>query len=218
MLALGGAIYESLANARARKCPIPGRLIKVDDHRLHIVCQGSGDPTVIFESGGGGSSLDWRAVQQRVAAMTRACAYDRAGVAWSDPSPDPPAADRVAADLHHLLERGGISGPYVLVGHSLGGLFAEEFAFLYPKDVAGLVLVDAAHPALATRNPPEVRRAMRKLEKLSFVMSLAARFGLARALGVSPGVDPFLLFLLESGGASPRLLFVRHGSAPAGHT
>jgi pimeloyl-ACP methyl ester carboxylesterase len=142
---------------------------------------------VIFESGGGGSSLDWRFVQTPIAAFTRACAYDRAGIAWSDLGPHRPTAEWVASELYTLVRNAKINGPFVLVGHSLGGLFAQQFAFRHSDEVVGLVFVDACHPELATRNPPAVRAAMRKLERLGAVMSFGAEFGVARALGISAG-------------------------------
>jgi pimeloyl-ACP methyl ester carboxylesterase len=189
LLLLAGATYERISASRASsRHPAPGTLVDVGGYRLHLRCEGSGSPTVIFESGGGGSSLDWRFVQAPIATFTRACAYDRAGIAWSDLGPHRPTAERVASDLYTLVRNAKINGPFVLVGHSLGGLFAQQFAFRHSDEVVGLVFVDACHPELATRNPPAVRAAMRKLERLARVMSVGAEFGVARALGISAGV------------------------------
>lgn len=133
------------AQAAADEPPAPGTYVWVDDHRLHLNCQGSGSPTVVFDSGLGGSSLDWTLVQPDVAAFTRACAYDRAGYAWSDPGPLPRDSTHIVADLEQLLGNASVAAPYVLVGHSLGGLIVQRFARQNPEKVAGLVLVDATH-------------------------------------------------------------------------
>lgn len=99
----------------------------------------------MFDSGLGGSSLDWTLVQPQVASFTRACTYDRAGYAWSDPGPLPRDSEQIVSDLEELLGAGSVAAPYVLVGHSLGGLIVQRFARRHPKRVAGLVLVDATH-------------------------------------------------------------------------
>ncbi|KQY30875.1 hypothetical protein ASD21_07310 [Caulobacter sp. Root1455] len=113
---------------------------------LNLVCLGQGAPTVILESGMGGDSLAWRKVQAGMAAFTRTCAYDRAGYGLSDAARRPSDADNIAADLALLLDKAPIQGPVVLVGHSLGGLYATHFASLHRERVAGLVLMDPAHP------------------------------------------------------------------------
>ena len=133
------------ADAEADAPPAPGTYIWVDDHRLHLDCRGRGSPTVVFDSGLGGSSLDWALVQPGVADFTRACTYDRAGYAWSDPGPLPRNAERMVSDLERVLGNGSVAAPYVLVGHSLGGLIVQHFARKNPQRIAGLVLVDATH-------------------------------------------------------------------------
>jgi pimeloyl-ACP methyl ester carboxylesterase len=181
--AVAGAIYERIAAARDRaRHPPPGTLVDVGSYRLHLHCVGSG-PTVILEAGGGASSLVWGRVQGELAAFARVCAYDRAGIGWSEPSGRPPTTINISEDLRRLLERAGLAGPYVLVGHSLGGLYAQAFAFRYPDLVAGLVLVDAPHPDQALRNPPEVGRAMGRLALMARLGSVAAHLGLARLAG-----------------------------------
>ncbi len=113
---------------------------------LNLVCLGQGAPTVILESGMGDDSLAWRKVQARIATFTRTCAYDRAGYGLSDAARRPSDADNSVADLAVLLDKAPIGGPVVLVGHSLGGLYATHFTNLHPGRVAGLVLLDPAQP------------------------------------------------------------------------
>ena len=126
--------------------PPPGRFVGVGSHRLHIHCTGTGTPSVVFESGLGGTSLDWVRVQPEVARFTRACSYDRAGYGWSELGPEPRHAARIASELDRLLLHGGVPAPYVLVGHSFGGLVIRLFAARSERGpVAGLVLVDATH-------------------------------------------------------------------------
>ena len=124
----------------------PGRLIEIGGgQRIHLDCTGRGSPTVVFENGAGDFSLVWSRVQPRIAASSRACSYDRAGYAWSDPGTQPRTYDQLSLELHTALERAGERGPYVLVGQSYGGLVVRGFARRYASEVAGIVLVDAVH-------------------------------------------------------------------------
>ena len=126
--------------------PPPGVLVDVGPHRLHLHCTGRGSPVVIFESGLGGTSLDWARVQPEVSGFTRACSYDRAGYGWSEVGPEPRHAARIAEELDRLLVHGNVPPPYVLVGHSFGGLAIRLLAARKERQaVAGLVLVDATH-------------------------------------------------------------------------
>lgn len=138
-----------------KKYPPPGQLVDIGNRKLHLHCQGSGDVTVILEDGlGPAGSLAWVKVQLGVATFARVCSYDRAGIMWSDPSPHPPAPNQVAEDLHIALEQAGVRSPYVLVGASMGGIYVRAFAEYYPEEVAGIVLVDSAHPEQEERFPP----------------------------------------------------------------
>ncbi len=123
----------------------PGKLVNIGTHRLYLYCIGVGSPTVVFDAGLGGSSLEWFTVQQKLAARTRVCAYDRAGYGWSDTGPGPRTSLRNAMELRALLKHAGIDPPYVLAGHSFGGYNMQLFASLYAKSVAGLVLIDSSH-------------------------------------------------------------------------
>lgn len=136
----------NLASAQQRQAPVaPGRLVDLGGFRVHIQCVGRGGPSVVFIHGLGDFSFDWTLVQPAIAKHTEACAYDRPGQAWSEPGPPPRGIASSADELHLLLHRANIKGPYILVGHSLGGLIARMYAHKYKKEVAGIVLVDSAH-------------------------------------------------------------------------
>jgi pimeloyl-ACP methyl ester carboxylesterase len=108
--------------------------------------QETGKPTVLLEAGIGSFSSNWAWVQTVLASSTRVVAYDRAGLGWSDPTSEPQDAQQSANDLHAALQKAGIPGPYVVAGHSYGGLVVRAFTDLYPHEVVGMVLVDASHP------------------------------------------------------------------------
>ena len=118
-------------------------MVDVGGYRLHINCTGEGSPTVVIESGWGDMSATWGWVQPEVAKTTRVCTYDRAGMGWSESSPQPRTAREYAKELHTLLKKANEPGPYVLVGHSMGGFTVIVYAHDYPAEVSGLVLVDA---------------------------------------------------------------------------
>lgn len=137
----------------------PGRLLDVGGGRLlHILCKGDADgPTVIFEAGLSQYTANstYGASQDAIAPFARVCTYDRAGLGWSDPAPEAWTQDGMVHDLHRLLNAAEVAGPYILVGHSLGGLLARSYARAYPDEVAGIVLVDAT----SDRNFPELEAA-----------------------------------------------------------
>lgn len=154
LLVFGTAAAGAIAKSNlARQYPAPGRSVDVGGHKMHINCSGQGSPTVILEAGTGLYSLDWTLVQPEVARFTRVCSYDRAGYGWSEASPRPRTADSQVEELHRLLINAGINGPYVLVGHSLGGMLVRMYAHNYPDDVSGMVLVDSFHEERPIRNP-----------------------------------------------------------------
>jgi pimeloyl-ACP methyl ester carboxylesterase len=185
--AAAGAAYESVSAAQdAAANPPPGRLVDVGGHRLHISCTGTGSPTVVFESGLAGMSADWANVQPQVASTTRACAYDRAGIAWSDSGPEPRDPRHIATELHALLAGADVGGSYVLAGHSFGGLYVRVFADLYPEQVAGLVLVDASHPDMWQRVPPEMTAAMVPSTGMGLAYRALAHLGFTRLTSAFP--------------------------------
>jgi pimeloyl-ACP methyl ester carboxylesterase len=154
-LGLASAAYQAAGEARDRRSKPPsGRLVDVGGYRLHIMCAGEGSPAVVIIPALGGSVREWLDVQQRLAQETAVCVYDRAGLGWSDSPPRHRAARRMAEELHALVRDAGVAPPYVVAGHSLGGLIARVFARLYPEEVAGLALIEATHPEIQTRLTP----------------------------------------------------------------
>ena len=186
LAAIGGG-YETVREAAdATAYPIPGRLIDVGGHRLHLHCTGSGSPTVILEPGAGdfSSAMGW--ITPAVAEDTRVCVYDRAGRGWSEPADGPQDGTQIASDLHTLLQRGNVPGPYVPAGHSFGGLYVLTYAARYPDEVAGMVLVDSTNPASkppaqgASTDDTDSYDAMGRISALG---AASARVGLARLVG-----------------------------------
>ncbi len=143
---MGGGYETVRESLDARTFPMPGQLVDVGGYRLHLHCTGSGSPTVILEPGQGGVSSDFGWITPAVARDSTVCVYDRPGRGWSDATDVPQDGDRIAADLHTLLDRAHVPGPYVLAGHSFGGLYVLRFAAMFPDQVAGLVLLDSTAP------------------------------------------------------------------------
>jgi pimeloyl-ACP methyl ester carboxylesterase len=140
----------------------PGQLVDIGGRRINLRCTGTGGPTVILISGAASWSPVWYLTQPEIAKRARVCAFDRASFGFSDPTPKPPILSDTVNDLHAALKAAGVPGPYVLVGHSLGGVEARWFAEQWPQEVAGMVLVDTS-PAgefLIEANLPGVDEAM----------------------------------------------------------
>jgi pimeloyl-ACP methyl ester carboxylesterase len=176
----------------------PGFLLDVGGHRLHAVCSGSGGPGVLLESGIAASSLSWSLVQPRIGEFTRACAYDRAGLAWSDAASTPRTFAHILDDLHALLVHVGMQ-PAIMVGHSFGSLIVRGYAARFPEDVAGMVLVDPPTEWLAAGRQRD--RLLRGAIALSAFGALLARAGIVRALlalltGGKPGAPRRIVRLL----------------------
>lgn len=181
------AINQHIALARARKqSPLPGRLVNVGGHRMHLHCAGRGSPSVVIDAGNNSFSLEWTPIQHALRNTTRVCTYDRAGYGWSEPGPGPRDGARVVAELHALLQAAGEAGPFVLVGHSLGGVHVRMFAAQYPEQVAGMVLVDTASSWTIA---PEYEKQRRSSIGLYKVMRLLSRSGVLRLLGPLGGKD-----------------------------
>lgn len=179
-----GAIYQALATHRDRQRFLPpGKFIEINGKNWHYQMMGEGYPTVIFDSGSGGTHLDWQVVQPEVAKFTRSLTYDRAGYGWSDSSSEPRTAEQAVCELRQLLKKAEIEPPYILVGMSLGGLFTRLFAYHYPEEVAGMVLVDVAHERMYEDFPAEWVELNKRLERvLIHVLPITGRIGLFRLL------------------------------------
>jgi len=198
--AILGVVYQALGMRRdGRAYPPPGRLVDVGAHRLHMLESGQGSPTVLLEAGLMSTVLSWTELQHALSGSFRVVSYDRAGLGWSDSGPMPRTADRIVDELHTLLERAAIPPPYILVGHSFGGLTMPLFAARFPDEVGGMVLVDPVVPA--EWNPPTEhdRRLTRIGARVCRRAAFLARFGLIR----------FVVFLLSTGGKKAGSYLVR---------
>jgi pimeloyl-ACP methyl ester carboxylesterase len=184
VLATTGAIYQTLSTkSDQQNYSAPGQLVDVGGYKLHIYCIGEGSPTVILDAAADMMSSDWAWIQPEIAKHTRVCSYDRAGMGWSDSSPQSRDAKQVTFELHTLLTNAGISGPYVMVGHSAAGLYARMYAAEYPEEVVGMVLVDPGHPDMDTRIPA-LQAQNASDASLVNTMRVLSYFGLPRLLGV----------------------------------
>ena len=179
-----GAIYQALATSHDhRRFLPPGKLIEINGNGLHYQVMGEGHPTVVVDSGQGATHLDWQLVQPEIAKLTRIVTYDRAGYGWSEISTEPRTAAQIVHELQQLLKEAGIAPPYILVGMSLSGLFTRLFAYQYPEEVAGMVLVDVTHERIYERIPTAMVKLNKRFDWLAIhVLPIMARIGLFRLL------------------------------------
>lgn len=126
--------------------PVPGDFYDVEGRQMHIYCSGTGSPTVVMEHAASASYMLWRRVQPELSQVTRVCSYDRAGHGWSQPRSAPRDAETIVRELHSLLEQADVKPPFVMVGHSAGGLYVREYGREFPAELAGVVLIDASSP------------------------------------------------------------------------
>jgi pimeloyl-ACP methyl ester carboxylesterase len=200
-LAVAGAIYQALATELAERAyPPPGEMVDVGSYSLHINCVGQGSPPVVLDAGLGDFSAQWVRVQREVSGTTRVCTYDRAGMGWSKMGLEPRDARQISGELHTLLSKAGIEGPYVLVGHSFGGMYMQTYAARYPEEVAGVALVDSSTEPDQFSQRPEARESYEPQKQTFAVVPQLARLGISLLgrLGVVR-----LLFKLDP--ASPEL-------------
>ena len=169
LLILTSLFFQSLQAAEVFINKMPGHLVSVGTHKLHIYCIGTGSPTVVIDSGLGGFSLEWKNIQKQMSEKMQVCTYDRAGYGWSQAGPEPRTTQQIVKELHELLINADVSGPYLLVGHSFGGYNIRYFASLYPELVAGLVMIDASHPDQFDRLPKPVIKTEHKPVKSSTI-------------------------------------------------
>src|SRR5215203_3967127 len=190
-LAVAGAIYQAIATERAERAyPPPGEMVDVGGYSLHINCVGQGSPTVVLDAALGIFSAQWVRVQREVSGTTRVCAYDRAGMGWSEIGPEPRDAKQITGELHTLLSKADIEGPYVLVGHSFGGMYMQTYAARYPDEVAGVALVDSSTEPDQFSQRSEAQDSYEPQKQsfavvprlVQFGVSLLARLGVVRLL------------------------------------
>lgn len=185
-VAAGGAwlLQREADAARAARWPAPGQRVAAGQLHLHLHCMGEGGPTMVLEAGMGGWSQDWSLVQARLATQGRVCSYDRAGYGWSDDGPATRDGRAMVEQLRQALAAAHIGGPYLLAGHSMGGLLVGLYARSYPREVAGLAFVDAVGRDYAAQFPPRAYADFRaSLARLLAAADALAPFGLPQALG-----------------------------------
>ena len=181
LIAAGGA-FQTVSEATTGN-PAPDRSYLVDGHSLYLHCVGTGEPTVVLFNGLGERTPSWAWVQQSASSTTRVCAFDRAGEGWSGPAPARQDGDQLASDLHGLLRAAHIPGPYVLAGHSVGGVYALVYAARYPREVAGVALIDSATPYQF--DLPDYPGFYNMGRRLYSVMPTFARAGIAKLSAAS---------------------------------
>jgi pimeloyl-ACP methyl ester carboxylesterase len=197
-LLIAGALYEEAGEWRdRRRYPQIGRSIDIGGRSLNLYCSGEGVPTVVFEGAGHTAGYAWSAMQSAVAGFTRACWYDRAGYGWSDSGPSPRTFEAIAQDLHALLHAAAVPGPYVLVGATAGAFHVRVYNGLYPKEVAGAVLIHAADTDVFAHEPEYMKGGVANLPPLAqtigcrVAVPLMLRVGLLRLLGNPGGGRPW---------------------------
>jgi pimeloyl-ACP methyl ester carboxylesterase len=172
--------------------PPPGKLYQVGGYDMHLYCTGEGSPTLVLEAGAGAESIVWVKVQPELSKLTRVCSYDRAGYGWSAPRPGPRDADTVAQQLHALLQQAGITGPLVLMGHSMGGIYIRDYASQYPQGIKGLIFLDPGTPTMEQHQSPELHAATAIRAPFYYSLVAVAMLGLHRPAGScapEPGLD-----------------------------
>lgn len=171
-LIIGGIIYQYISTRLyERAYPAPGKMVDIGGYRLHINCTGdnNGGPTVILEAGTGCSSTDWALVQPEIAKFAKVCSYDRAGYGWSESSPKERTSRNIVEELHTLLNNAQVPKPYIIVGHSFGGLNARLYASMYPDEVAGVILVDSGHEDQFAKIPSSLTSSKVNLSLMVFM-------------------------------------------------
>ena len=205
LVALGGA-FETISEATTSNAPPTGRTYVVGGHSLYLSCAGSGSPTVILFNGLAERTPSWAWVQRDVAGQTRVCVFDRAGQGWSGKAPGRQDAHQLSADVHGLLAAASVPGPYVVAGHSVGGTYVLAYAMDFPRDVAGVALIDSATPYQF--DLPDYPTFYSLWRRGSALLPTLARAGVARvySLGSFSSLPPDAGRQARAFGSSPREL------------
>ena len=201
ILVCGAAAASTLFHAVALRYyrsiyQAPGTIYNVNGYKMHLYCTGEGSPTILLDAGLGNDSLDWDHVQPTLSRTTRVCSYDRAGMGWSEPQPGVRDADQITSQLHALLQQAGVTGPLVLMGHSMGGIYMRDYATRYPHDIVGLIFVDSGTPLAEDRESAELRAATEITRFKYYLFLTLSTLGVERLMGecsdIQKGVDEHL--------------------------
>lgn len=184
LLGLGFGYQRFATNLEEKQYQPVGKMIDIGGYKLHMIDSKVGKATVVIDSGAGGKTLDWCLVQPEIAKFARVITYDRAGYAWSDVSPLLRTSENIVQELRTMLHNAKIPAPYILVGHSFGGLNVRLFAAQYPDEVAGVILIDSAHEDLFEKMPQ-----LRPNKYFLECVNIASRCGIFRVLNLLPFVS-----------------------------
>jgi pimeloyl-ACP methyl ester carboxylesterase len=194
LLFLAAFITEKVFLAQLpEKYPPPGEMVSVGPYRLHLYCTGeaTASPVVVVSPGSGGNVLDWALVQPEVAKFTRICAYDRYGSGWSFGDPHGQTYQEEANDLHRLLQNAAVEGPYILAGDSYGGAVMQVYASMFPREVVGIVEIDAVTCGMDTKYPEKYLQTLQIDRQVVSAFSTPGLFRLMNWFGMSTTVPAF---------------------------
>ena len=203
LLPAGLAYQFVMTKMDEARYPPPGQLVSVQNTRLHVYCMGSGSPTVLLEAAEGDIGVQFQPLMVEIAKFARVCTYDRPGTGWSDPMPELQTAEESATLFHDALQILGENGPYVVAGHSIGGVYTQAFAKLYRSEVVGVVLIDSVSQDVVLRMPPELFAGQRQALTLLRICQVTTPFGLPRLIGLgkvaeSSGLSEEMRLTVES--------------------
>lgn len=186
---VAGAAYNALSLWHYRhQAGVPGKLYDVGGYSMHLYCTGQGSPTIVLDSGLGDDFTAWAKVQPVLSTRTRVCSYDRAGFGWSASRAALRDADNISGELHQLVAEAGIQRPFILMGHSIAGIYMRSYATHYPGDLAGLVFVDGATPLQDDRVPAELQKIQREQRRKMPLQKLLMSLGWYRLHGMCTSV------------------------------
>ncbi|WP_333597238.1 alpha/beta hydrolase [Chryseobacterium flavum] len=192
LLLITGFVFEKVSRSKAERIPTDGKLVDIDGHKMHYLQKGSGGPTVVFETGfDPAGHLQWYHIQQDLSKSYTTFSYDRSGLLWSERGEQPKTGEKMAEELHRLLEKANTPKPYILVGHSFGGTLIRFFVKKYPEDIVGIVLVDSQYPDDKKYLSPELYKIVNQGLPAGF-LKFANAFGAARLMFRNmfpPGTD-----------------------------